>query len=176
MLSLKTFEMKITKTVIFMTFSGRVKLKRYMNASLMSNGTFFCIIDGGAWSLVLRHDKWIFYSSAWRSDFLMNGRTTKLLLARKKKGVVHKRRPQLGGGVQKLVKIDDLVLKKCDMGKGGGLKIRKKSRRRLWMVLKKKEGKIMESFQDCLLQHTNTTTYWICGLLPAKQVAWSFTQ
>ena len=47
MLSLKTFEMKITKTVIFMTFSGRVKLKRYMNASLMSNGTFFCIIDGG---------------------------------------------------------------------------------------------------------------------------------
>ena len=98
MLSLKTFEIKIKKTIIFMTFSGRVKLKRYMNASLMSNGTFFLHHWWGAWSLVLRHDKWIFYSSAWSSDFLMNGRTTKLLLARKKKGVVHKRRPQLGGG------------------------------------------------------------------------------
>ena len=132
----------------------------------------------GAWSLVLRHDKWIFYSSAWRSDFLMNGRTTKLLLARKMKGVIHKRRPQLGGGgVKNCSKLTTHSTKKNPATWGRGvLKIRKNCRRRLWMVPKKKEGKIMESFQDCLLQHTNTTTYWICGLLPAKQVAWSFTQ
>ena len=45
----------------------------------------------------------------------MNGRTTKLLLARKKKGVFHKRRPQLGrgGGVKNWL---ILTIKNDNMG------------------------------------------------------------
>ena len=90
----------------------------------------------------------------------MNGRTTKLLLARKKKGVVHKQRPQLGrGGIKNWSKLTTHSTKKTVTWGTGVLKIRENCRRRLWMVPKKKEGKIMESFQDCLLQHTNTTTY-----------------
>ena len=49
----------------------------------------------------------------------MNGRTTKLLLARKKKGVVYKRRPQLGG-VKNWSKLTTNSTKKPgDMGEGG---------------------------------------------------------
>ena len=56
-----------------------------------------------------------------------------------KKGAVHKRRPKLGGG--KGSKIGQycqrMVLKNC-RNEGGGAKIRKNCRRRLWMVPKGK--------------------------------------
>ena len=90
-------------------------------------GLFFCIIDGGAWSLVLRHDKWILYSSAWSSDFLMNGRTTKLLLARgKRKGSsINDVRNWEGVGSKIGQNWRHIALKKWRHG-GGGVKISEK--------------------------------------------------